>query len=132
VLLVPRDDDHRGDVSEHMAEHAQMLLQPDGPLVRRVVYRAARGDTVATLARRYRVAPAELAQWNQVATSTGFAAGQQVVIFVPSTTTKVARGSIRKRGSGAHAGKPGSKPAPKAVRSTSGNRSTSGAPAIKR
>ncbi len=105
VLLVPRDDDHQGDVSEHMAEHAQMVLQPDGPLLRRVVYRTGRADTVTSVARRYRVAPSLLAQWNKVTTSTQFSAGQQVVVYVPSVTTKVARGGTRNRG--AHAAKAG-------------------------
>jgi membrane-bound lytic murein transglycosylase D len=102
VLLVPRDDDHQGDVSEHMAEHAQMVLQPDGPLLRRVAYRTARGDTLAGVARRYRVAPADLAQWNKLGASAPLNAGQQLVIYVPSVTTKVARAAgPRKRG--AHA-----------------------------
>jgi membrane-bound lytic murein transglycosylase D len=103
VLLVPRDDDHQGDVSRQMAEHAQMVLQPDGPLLRRVVYRAGRGDSVAGLARRYRVAPADLAQWNKVTPNAALGVGQQVVIYVPSTTTQVAgAGGHRKRGQ--HAG----------------------------
>jgi membrane-bound lytic murein transglycosylase D len=101
VLLVPRDDASNKDVSGHMADNAQMLLQPDGPLLRRVIYRAGRGDSVAALARRYRVAPAELAQWNKVGADSQFASGQQVVIYVPSATTRVARaGSRGKRGAG--------------------------------
>jgi membrane-bound lytic murein transglycosylase D len=103
VLLVPRDDARHDDVSGHLADNAQMLLQPDGPLLRRVVYRAARGDNVAAVARRYRVAPAQLAQWNKVGAEAQFAAGSQVVIYVPSATTHVARAAGRKRGHTAHA-----------------------------
>ena len=78
------------------------------PLLRRVIYRAGRGDSVAALARRYRVAPAELAQWNKVGADSQFASGQQVVIYVPSATTRVARaGSRGKRGGpqGCHRGR---------------------------
>jgi membrane-bound lytic murein transglycosylase D len=122
VLLVPRDDGHQGDVSQHMAEHAQMVLQPDGPLLRRVVYRVGRGDTVASLARRYRVAPADLAQWNKLAANAPLGAGQQVVIYVPSmTTTQVARaGGHRKRGHHVTTASAHAKPAAKATRSSRG------------
>jgi membrane-bound lytic murein transglycosylase D len=98
VLLVPRDDARHQDVPSRMADNAQMLLQPDGPLLRRVIYRAARNDSVAALARRYRVAPAQLAQWNKVGAEAQFAAGQQVIIYVPSATTHMARAGSRKRG----------------------------------
>jgi membrane-bound lytic murein transglycosylase D len=98
VLLVPRDDARHQDVSSRMADNAQMLLQPDGPLLRRVVYRAGRNDSVAALARRYRVVPTQLAQWNKVGAEAQFAVGQQVVIYVPSATTHGPRAGNRKRG----------------------------------
>jgi membrane-bound lytic murein transglycosylase D len=81
-----------------------MVLQPDGPLLRRVAYRTARGDTLAGVARRYRVAPADLAQWNKLGATAPLNAGQQLVIYVPSVTTKVARSGTRKRGAHATTG----------------------------
>ncbi|MFM2068037.1 MAG: hypothetical protein RLZZ584_2946 [Pseudomonadota bacterium] len=126
VLLVPRDDARHDDVSSHLADNAQMLLQPDGPLLRRVIYRAGRGDSVAAVARRYRVAPAQLAQWNKVGADAQFAAGTQVVVYVPSATTS--RVAVRKRGNrGATATATGSarakgRPAAKAVAVPAGKR----------
>jgi membrane-bound lytic murein transglycosylase D len=44
--------------------------------------RAGKADTVATLAKRFNVSPANLAQWNKVAANAKFKPGQALVIFV--------------------------------------------------
>ncbi|MFM2120163.1 MAG: hypothetical protein RL722_1631, partial [Pseudomonadota bacterium] len=127
VLLVPRDDQAQDNVSEHLADNAQLLLLAEGPLMRRVLYRAGKGDTLHSVARRYRVAPAQLAQWNHLGDGVSLNAGQQLVVYVPSTAKGKAsanRGG-RHRGSAAtatgRAAKGKAKPHPKAGSQASTN-----------
>jgi membrane-bound lytic murein transglycosylase D len=47
-----------------------------------VTHRAGKSETVATVAKRYRVSAAQVAQWNKVATGASFAPGQSVIVFV--------------------------------------------------
>ena len=68
-----------------------MALAPDAPAAKRVAFRAGKqGDSVAAVARRYRVSPAQVAQWNQVGASAQFAAGSTVVVFVAARSAKAA------------------------------------------
>jgi membrane-bound lytic murein transglycosylase D len=83
TLLVPRAEPLLKDVSLHVADNAMMSLAPEAMPPRRVTHRAAKGDTVATVSRRYRVSPAQLAQWNKVSAGASFKAGQSVVVYVP-------------------------------------------------
>ncbi len=82
TLLVPRSQQRQTDVSEHLADNAVMSLTPDVPSQRKVVLKAGRNDSVASLARRYRVSAAQVAQWNGVSTSAHFKAGQRLVVYV--------------------------------------------------
>jgi membrane-bound lytic murein transglycosylase D len=91
TLLVPRSAQRQTDVSEQIAENATMSLAADGLAVKRVSFRAGKkGDSVAAVARRYRVDAEQVAHWNQVATSAHFPAGSTVVVFVPSRSSKAA------------------------------------------
>ena len=90
TLLVPRSAQRHSDVSEQVADHAMMALAPDGPAVKRVAFRAGKkGDSVAAVAKRYRVGTDQVAQWNKVAASAHFAAGSTVVVFVPTRMAAV-------------------------------------------
>jgi membrane-bound lytic murein transglycosylase D len=52
--------------------------------LRRVVFRAGRkGDSVAAVARRYRLQRAQVAQWNQVGVQAKFRPGQRIVLMLP-------------------------------------------------
>ena len=91
TLLVPRTAQRHNDVSEKIAENATMALAPDGPIAKRVAFKAGKkGDSVAAVAKRYRVSTAQVAQWNEVGTAAHFAAGSTVVVFVASRGTKAA------------------------------------------
>jgi membrane-bound lytic murein transglycosylase D len=82
TLLVPRAASVTTDVSEQVADHAVMLLTPEGRTQRRVVLRAGRrGDTVADVARRYRVSAAQVAGWNDTAPNGRFRPGQKIVVM---------------------------------------------------
>ncbi|MES2091811.1 MAG: transglycosylase SLT domain-containing protein [Pseudomonadota bacterium] len=83
TLLVPRSQHREQDVSESVADNAMMAFAPDLPPMRRMTLRAGKGDSVASLARRYRVPASQVAQWNRVSASARFSRGQTVVVFVP-------------------------------------------------
>jgi len=84
ALLVPRDASHSADVNEHLANHGMLSLAREQPALRRVVLRAGpNGDTVAGVARRHRVTPAQVAQWNKVSTQARFKPGAQIVVMLP-------------------------------------------------
>jgi membrane-bound lytic murein transglycosylase D len=82
TLLVPRSA-HMADVTEKVADNGQLSLAPEVTL-RRTSVRAVKGDNVASLARKYKVSPMSVAEWNKVSTSASFKAGQQVVLFLPA------------------------------------------------
>jgi membrane-bound lytic murein transglycosylase D len=91
TLVVPRSAQRQADVSGTVADNARIALAPDGPGLRRVVFRAGKkGDSVSAVARRYRVSAAQVAQWNQVHAAARFAAGSTVVVFVPARAGKAA------------------------------------------
>ncbi|MGY0194816.1 transglycosylase SLT domain-containing protein [Leptothrix sp. BB-4] len=102
TLLVPRLAQRTTDVPEHVADNAHMALAPDRPPLRKVEVQARKGDTIATLAQRYRVSAAQLAQWNKLSVQTRLSAGQQLVIWQADTSArpnrnKAAPAPVRKK-----------------------------------
>ena len=88
TLLVPRSAQHIADVSLTVADSAALTLAPDLPPTRRVNMRVGKGgESVASVARRWHVAPSEVAAWNHVAASGKFAAGSTAVLFLPRSTS---------------------------------------------
>jgi membrane-bound lytic murein transglycosylase D len=84
TLLVPRAPHREQDVSEALADNAVMSLAPDLPPMKRISARAGkRGDTLAAMAKRLKVNPQQLAQWNRLSPSAKLKPGQTVVAFVP-------------------------------------------------
>ena len=99
TLLVPRGEHRQTDVSSEIADNGMMALSPDGPTLRKTSLRAGKHDSVASVARRYRVSAAQVAQWNGVTSSAAFKPGQTIVVFVAGKggkstvrTTRVAQG----------------------------------------
>jgi len=82
TLLVPRAQSLKHDVSLEVADNAALSLTPDVPPLRRVALRAGKRDTVATVAKRYRVTPHQVAQWNQTSASAKFKPGETIVVFL--------------------------------------------------
>jgi membrane-bound lytic murein transglycosylase D len=88
TLLVPRGAQRHTDVSEHIADNATMSLSPDLPPQRRVSLKAGKHDTVASVAKRYRVPAAQVAHWNHVAAAASFKRGQIVTVYVAQKATR--------------------------------------------
>ncbi|WP_119965895.1 transglycosylase SLT domain-containing protein [Simplicispira lacusdiani] len=107
ALIVPRSNTAHADVTEKVADNGQIALAPE-IVTRRTVVRASKGDTVASLARRHRVSPANVADWNDVKASAAFKAGQQVVLYLPVRAV-VSKATGRSPGKGTP-GKRGGKP----------------------
>jgi membrane-bound lytic murein transglycosylase D len=108
TLLVPRNDARHADVSERVADGAAMHLVADGPALRRTTVKARKGDSVASIATRYRVSAANVASWNKVSAGAKFTAGQTVVVYTP---IKAAKAKTRTAASKAAARKPAAKAA---------------------
>ncbi len=86
TLLVPRGDHRSADVSAQVADNATMALAPDAPPLRKVSFRAGRKDSVASIAKRYRVSTTQVAQWNQVGSGASFKPGQTVLVYLAAKT----------------------------------------------
>jgi membrane-bound lytic murein transglycosylase D len=85
TLLVPRTAHRTEDVPESLADNAMMLLAPDAPPQRRVSVKIGRkGESVASVAHRYRVSADQVGSWNKVSAGGRFKAGELVTLFVPS------------------------------------------------
>lgn len=82
VLIVPRKSPTQTDVASHVAHNGQLSLAPEVTL-RRTVVKAGKSDSVAAIARRYKVSPEQVAEWNSVGAATVFKAGQQVILHLP-------------------------------------------------
>ncbi|WP_298211263.1 transglycosylase SLT domain-containing protein [Acidovorax sp.] len=91
ALMVPRATTTRQDVSSHLADNGQLALTPE-VVTRRTTVRARKGETVASIARRYKLAAASVADWNDVRANAAFKVGQSVVVYLP---VRQARASVR-------------------------------------
>ncbi len=111
TLLVPRGAHATLDVAEHAADHATMVLTPEGRPLRRHTFKAGKqGVTVAAVARKYRVSAAQVAQWNNLRADAHFRPGQAVVVMLAAATPRKASAGVPRRAASAHkvgkAGKP--------------------------
>ncbi len=89
VLIVPRRATVQNDVTSHVADNGQLSLAPE-IVTRRTVVRAGKHDTVASIARRYKLSAMQVADWNDVGTSAAFRAGQRVVLHLPVRSARAA------------------------------------------
>ena len=82
TLLVHRPSGKNSDVAPAVADNAQLVLAP-APVLKRTVVKAGKADTVASLAKRYKVSAAQVAQWNKIAATANLKPEQAVVLFLP-------------------------------------------------
>ncbi len=119
ALIVPRSSTTRQDVTEHVADNGQISLTPE-IVTHRTTVRAGKNDSVANLARRYRVSAASIAGWNDIKVGAALKSGATVVLYLPVRLNSSA--STASRGSGKQAvqkptiQKTARAPAPKPVR----------------
>ena len=104
TLLVRRDESRLTNVSSEIADNAVMALSPDTPPLRKLTFKAGRTDNLASVAKRYRVSTATLAQWNSLSPTASFKPGQTITVFVSAKAeqrVKTVR-SAPKGAAGAH------------------------------
>jgi membrane-bound lytic murein transglycosylase D len=94
ALLVPRGNKIERDVTVQVADHGQIALSPE-VVMRRNVIRAGKNETVASVAKRYGIAPSSVAQWNKTSVGSAFKMGQQIVLQLPSSAKVTAKSSAR-------------------------------------
>ena len=104
TLLVPRSAKMETDVASHVADNAQMSLAPE-IVTRRTTVKARKGETVATIAKRYGLSAASVAEWNSVSTASAFKLGDQVVVFLPVKSQSGKHSTGKSKGSGKNTGK---------------------------
>jgi membrane-bound lytic murein transglycosylase D len=103
TLVVPRSGKRQQDVSEALAENAMMALAPDRASARKLTLRAGKRDSVASIARRYRVTIQQVAQWNGTRATASFKRGQAVVVYVPAGKSRVqAKTAVASRAASSH------------------------------
>ena len=88
TLLVPRGNSLLANVSGTIADNAQISFAPDQPPLRKLSLKAGKRDSVASIANRYRVSAAQVADWNDVAPGASFARGRTIVVYVPHSTAR--------------------------------------------
>ncbi|WP_300653947.1 transglycosylase SLT domain-containing protein [Hydrogenophaga sp.] len=91
-LLVPRTGQRNSDVPLHVADNAQLNLQPE-MVLRRSVVKARKGDNLARLAQRYGVSAVSVAGWNKLAVNAALKPGQRVTLMLPKQVSLAATGS---------------------------------------
>ena len=91
TLLVARSAKSQTDVASQVADNAQISLAPE-IINRRTTVKARKGETVASIAKRYGLSAASVAQWNSVSAATSFKLGHQVVVFLPVKSVTLTKG----------------------------------------
>ncbi|MCV0437336.1 MAG: transglycosylase SLT domain-containing protein [Hydrogenophaga sp.] len=94
-LLVPRTEKRNGDVPIHVADNAQLNLQPEAT-TRRGTVTVRKGDTLSQLARRYDVSVASLAAWNRISVKATLRVGQRLTVQLPQRATQARSSSAKK------------------------------------
>ncbi|MGJ7499847.1 transglycosylase SLT domain-containing protein [Variovorax sp. ZT5P49] len=94
TLIVPRGARVKEDVAAVVADGGHLSFQPE-IVTRRTTVKAGRADSVASIARRYNLKPANVAEWNDVKPNHAFKRGYSVVVYLPiraAVATRVGTG----------------------------------------
>ena len=127
ALIVPRSATNT-DVTSHVADNGQMSLAPE-IVTRRTVVKAHKKENTASIARRYRVSVADVANWNDVSASSAFKVGEQVVLYLPVRAGSKASSGASRSSSAKVRASTSSKSTASASRSTSAGKKSAAAPA---
>ena len=115
ALMVARPASSDKDVPGSVADNGQVAFTPEA-VIRRSTVRAGKHDSVASIAKRYRVKPGDVADWNDLKATSHFKPGEAIVLYLPVRAQAAARKPAARPGAGAR------KPAPAAQRAASPKR----------
>jgi membrane-bound lytic murein transglycosylase D len=82
ALLVPRPSKQEKDVTTKVADNGQLNLAPE-IVLRKQVIKARKKDTLASVAKRYKIAAADVAKWNSLSLDSALKPGQKLVLMLP-------------------------------------------------
>jgi len=82
ALLVPRPSKQEQDVTSKVADNGQLNLAPE-VVLRKQVIRAGKKDTLASVAKRYKIAATDVAKWNRLSLRSTLKPGQKLVLMLP-------------------------------------------------
>lgn len=94
TLLIPRGAKVDQDVPSQVADNGQINLAPD-IVLRKTAVKARKGDTIATLATRYKLSASQVAGWNGTSVSSALKVGQSVVVYLPVRAVAKTKGGNR-------------------------------------
>ncbi len=97
TLLVPRSAKQDKDVSEHVADNGQVSFSPE-IILKKMMVKLRKSETVASIAKRYKVTVASVVDWNKVGAASTFKAKQSVVLYLPVKAIEKAKNLGRKVG----------------------------------
>jgi len=86
TLLVARQGALDADVTEHLADNAKISFAPE-IVLRRILVKVQKGDSLDTLANRHDVTPMNIAAWNKLKIPVALKPGQSIAILVPTTAS---------------------------------------------
>jgi membrane-bound lytic murein transglycosylase D len=118
TLLVPRKGAMDADVAEHLADNAQAAFSPE-VVLKRIILKARKGDTLAGFASKNGVSVANLASWNKLSVNAPLKAGQSIALLIPTTQGRYLAKGLQNKPAPAHAVYSASKANPHTVRSAS-------------
>jgi membrane-bound lytic murein transglycosylase D len=93
-LLVPRSNGMNQDVASKLADNGQLSLAPE-IVLKRTLVKAGKGETVASIARKYKINADQVAQWNKVGMGASFKPGHQIVLFLAAPPATKAAAPMR-------------------------------------
>ncbi|MGV0959643.1 MAG: transglycosylase SLT domain-containing protein [Limnohabitans sp.] len=88
TLLVHRKGQLDNDVTEFIADNAQLALAPE-IVLKRIMVTARKGDSLASLAARHGVSAANMVTWNKLRPNAPVSAGQNLTIMVPFQAPRI-------------------------------------------
>jgi membrane-bound lytic murein transglycosylase D len=97
ALLVPRPIKQDKDVTSKVADTGQLNLAPE-VVLRKQVIAVRKKDTVASLAKRYKIAAADVAKWNNLSVDSALKPGQKLVLMLPGKAGGKSKKTPQKKG----------------------------------
>jgi membrane-bound lytic murein transglycosylase D len=95
TLLVPRPKHITQDISASLASSASLLIEPDLPAFVRVTHTVRKGETLASIAKRYRLTEAQIRGWNKLGPQVS--AGQRISLQVKPSKRAYVKGKGKAR-----------------------------------
>jgi membrane-bound lytic murein transglycosylase D len=96
ALLVPRSASQVKDVPAKVADQGQLSLAPE-QILRRQSITVRKDETMASVAKRYKVSLDQLAEWNKLSTTSALKPGQKLVLMLPGKAKKTRAAAKTKR-----------------------------------